>query len=118
MNTKHELNQLNRIEEFAPIFTVNDHKIYFLIKRIFDLAITLSALIILLPIILLISILIALDSKGPIFFIQERVGSKRKHNKGEVYWQPVIFNCLKFRTMKRDADESIQLPLRCQQGAI
>ena len=71
MNTKHELNQLNRIEEFAPIFTVNDHKIYFLIKRIFDLAITLSALIILLPIILLISILIALDSEGPIFLFKK-----------------------------------------------
>jgi lipopolysaccharide/colanic/teichoic acid biosynthesis glycosyltransferase len=68
---------------------------------------TLSALVILLPIILLLSILIALDSEGPIFFIQERVGSKRKHNKGGAYWQPVRFNCFKFRTMKSGADESI-----------
>jgi sugar transferase (PEP-CTERM system associated) len=52
------------------------------------------ALVCLSPLILLISLLIKLDSRGPVFFRQERVGENGK----------VFFIC-KFRSMYRDAEE-------------
>ena len=62
-------------------------------KRIFDLVTALIALIISSPVFLLTAIAIKLDSSGPIFFVQERVGlSKRR------------FRMIKFRTMSVDAE--------------
>jgi exopolysaccharide biosynthesis polyprenyl glycosylphosphotransferase len=62
-------------------------------KRIFDLAVALIMLVFCAPIFLLTAIAIKLDSRGPIFFVQERVGlSKRR------------FRMLKFRTMGIDAE--------------
>ncbi|MGB9794637.1 sugar transferase, partial [Caldisericum exile] len=42
------------------------------IKEIFDKVVSFFALIILLPLFLFVAILIKLDSKGPVFFLQER----------------------------------------------
>lgn len=66
----------------------------YLIKRILDFIISLIALIILLPVFLIIGIAIKLDSKGPIFFKQERLGKD-----GEVF---LIY---KFRTMVDNAEK-------------
>ncbi|ULC58258.1 sugar transferase [Flaviramulus sp. BrNp1-15] len=60
-----------------------------MIKRSFDVVFSLIGLIVLSPILLIIAILIKLDSKGPVLFIQGRVG---KNNKD--------FNIYKFRTMR------------------
>ena len=60
-----------------------------MLKRCFDLLFSILGLIVLFPILLLISICIILDSKGPILFIQGRVG---KNN--------IDFNIYKFRTMR------------------
>ena len=57
-------------------------------KRIFDLFSSAVGLIILSPLFLLIAILIKLDSTGPVFFKQKRIGLKGK-----------MFNIYKFRTM-------------------
>ncbi|MCR2045370.1 sugar transferase [Anaerosalibacter massiliensis] len=65
-----------------------------LIKRIIDFVLSLIALIILSPILLIIAIIIKLDSKGPVFFKQERLGRN-----GEVF---LIY---KFRTMIPDAEK-------------
>ncbi|MEM2929046.1 MAG: sugar transferase [Nitrososphaerota archaeon] len=64
------------------------------IKEVFDKIISFFLLIILSPLLLIISILIKLDSKGPVFFIQERVGKNGK-----------IFKIIKFRTMFVGAEE-------------
>lgn len=64
------------------------------IKRIFDFALSLISLIILLPILLIISIIIKLDSKGPVFFKQERLGKNGK-----------VFLIYKFRTMVDNAED-------------
>ena len=45
-----------------------------MIKRIFDLFFSISGVIILMPIFLIVSILIKLDSNGPVLFLQNRVG--------------------------------------------
>jgi len=64
------------------------------IKRVMDIVLSLIALIILSPVMILIAILIKLTSPGPIFFVQERCGLN-----GET------FNMLKFRTMRVDAEK-------------
>lgn len=60
-------------------------------KRIIDVVLALLGLIILSPMFLIIILAIKLDSKGPIFFKQRRVGKNKK-----------IFKIYKFRTMKVD----------------
>jgi Undecaprenyl-phosphate glucose phosphotransferase len=57
-------------------------------KRMFDLALAAGALFLLTPLLLLVAILIKLDSRGPIFFVQRRYGFNQ---------QP--FRIIKFRTM-------------------
>ena len=64
-----------------------------LLKRIFDLLITLLAIILLLPLFAVIVIAIKISSKGPAIFKQERVGKNGK---------PFMF--YKFRTMRVDVD--------------
>ena len=72
----------------------NDKNLCFSIKRISDVIISLISLIILFPIFTIAGILIKLDSKGPIFFIQERVGENGK-----------IFKIYKFRTMVTNSEK-------------
>ncbi|MBA7512833.1 UDP-N-acetylgalactosamine-undecaprenyl-phosphate N-acetylgalactosaminephosphotransferase [subsurface metagenome] len=60
----------------------------FFLKKIIDVVISGIALVILLPIFVLIGIFIKLDSKGPVFFVQERVGKDNK-----------TFMVYKFRSM-------------------
>jgi len=64
------------------------------LKRIIDVVISGIGLIILFPIFVIIGILIKLDSKGPIFFIQERAGKDGK-----------IFKAYKLRTMVENAEK-------------
>lgn len=64
---------------------------YLFIKRIIDIILSLLGLIILSPLFLLISILIKINSRGPILFKQKRIGKYKKH-----------FYILKFRTMRID----------------
>ena len=61
-------------------------------KRAFDLASSVSGLIILSPLFIFISIWVKTSSKGPIFFVQKRVGKDFKD-----------FNLYKFRSMVADA---------------
>lgn len=65
-----------------------------LFKRLFDIIFSLILLVILSPVMLIISILIKLDSKGPVFFRQERIAQYGK-----------TFRIFKFRTMVQNADK-------------
>lgn len=69
-------------------------------KRIFDIIFSIIGLVIFLPILLIIAILIKLDSKGPVFFVQARVGKQNKD-----------FNIYKFRTMRIESDKKGLLTL-------
>ncbi|RKX24296.1 MAG: hypothetical protein DRP45_08535 [Candidatus Zixiibacteriota bacterium] len=64
-----------------------------IIKRIFDLVISILSLILFLPIMLFIAIVIRLDSPGPAIFRQQRVGEN-----GRLFWM------YKFRSMIADAE--------------
>ncbi|MEY8292023.1 sugar transferase [Carnobacteriaceae bacterium 52-44] len=69
-------------------------KFQLLIKQIFDFIASLIGIIILLPLFLILTILIKANSRGPVFFLQERLGKKGK-----------IFKIIKFRTMIVDAEK-------------
>ena len=66
------------------------------IKRIIDFSVSLCGLIVLSPVFLVLCLWIKLDSKGPIFFKQKRVGIHKTH-----------FNILKFRTMYIDTPKDM-----------
>ena len=66
------------------------------LKRTCDLVISAAAIIVLLPLWLLISVLIKLDSRGPVFYTQERVGMDGR-----------LFLLYKFRTMEAGADSEL-----------
>jgi lipopolysaccharide/colanic/teichoic acid biosynthesis glycosyltransferase len=68
-----------------------------LAKRSMDLAGSFLGLFLLSPVLAVIALLIRLDSRGPIFFRQERMGLG-----GRVFW------CLKFRTMVPDAEQRLR----------
>jgi len=84
-----------------------DRKSYFTFKRILDFTIAFFLLILASPVMIVTAILIFIYSPGPIFFIQERVGAKKRYKNGRLYWEKVPFYCYKFRTMKINADSSI-----------
>jgi undecaprenyl phosphate N,N'-diacetylbacillosamine 1-phosphate transferase len=69
-------------------------KLNLLIKRFIDIFVSLIAIIILFPILIIIALSIKLTSKGPVIFKQERLGKDGK-----------IFNILKFRTMIVNAEK-------------
>lgn len=71
------------------------------IKRGFDLLLSLIFFLIALPFFIISTILIKIDSRGPIFYIQKRIGKGGK-----------LFPCIKFRTMYVDADERFKKFLR------
>jgi exopolysaccharide biosynthesis polyprenyl glycosylphosphotransferase len=64
-----------------------------LAKRIVDVVFSALVLLILSPLMMLISLAIKIDSRGPIFYYSERIGKKGR-----------VFRCTKFRTMVRDAE--------------
>lgn len=67
-------------------------------KRLFDIVVSLIALVVLFPLLLAIALLVALTSRGGAFFGQVRVGRGGKE-----------FRLLKFRTMRPDSERTGQL---------
>ncbi len=64
------------------------------IKRLLDIVISATALILLSPFMLIIYLLVRINLGSPVFFLQERVGKDNK-----------IFKMIKFRTMKNSTDK-------------
>ena len=65
-----------KVKEYYDI--ISKKKISLVMKRIFDIFFSLVLLIILSPILLILAILIKIDSKGPVFYRQERVTTNGK----------------------------------------
>lgn len=76
---------------FAPV-AFDSSKL--LLKRLFDIVAVMLAMPLLVPLLLLIALMVKLDSKGPVFFVQQRVGLRKRK-----------FNMFKFRTMYVGSDE-------------
>lgn len=90
-----ELPDFMRTEAVRPYYDIlSGKKGTLAAKRAFDLVMALFLLILLSPVMLVIAVAVKLDSKGEIFFRQERVTQYGK-----------IFKIYKFRTMVKDADK-------------
>ena len=66
------------------------------IKRILDIMLSLLGILLLSPVWLLIMLAIKVNSRGPVFFIQKRVGYQKR-----------FFNIYKFRTMRSDTPKDV-----------
>lgn len=66
-------------------------------KRSFDILVSLGAILVLLPFLLVVALIIRLESPGPIIYKSKRVGSNY-----------IIFDFLKFRSMYKDADQRLK----------
>jgi len=75
--------------------------------RAFDIIISLSILLVFSPFFFLISLVIPLDSRGPVFFIQSRVGKNGKD-----------FSLIKFRTMRKGAQQQGLLTVGARDNRI
>src|SRR5882724_10662564 len=88
--------------EKKPDFDLDDKSQYFALKRIFDIVISFIFIVAVLSWLApIIALLIIIDSGGPVFFFQKRVGKRGS-----------VFICYKFRTMilNSDADRLQALP--------
>lgn len=86
------------VEEFEglPIITLSGSPMYgwnTIIKRTFDLGIGVPALVLCLPVFVVLALLVKLTSRGPVFYVQERMGFDGR-----------VFGMVKFRTMQVDAE--------------
>src|ERR1035437_8338687 len=78
-----------------------------MLKRVFDIAFSLTGILILIPFFLLFAILIIIDSGYPVFYSQTRVGMNE-----------FDFPRLKFRTMKKDSDKKGLLTIGAKDSRI
>lgn len=84
-----------RIPEVRPYYEILCQKrVSLLLKRIFDVIVSLVMLILLSPVFLMLAIAVKIDSSGPVFYRQVRVTQYGKE-----------FRIFKFRTMVADADK-------------
>lgn len=84
-----------QIPEVRPYWEILRKKNFSLFwKRVFDIVVSGLMLLILLPFFLILSLAIVIDSRGGVFYRQERVTQYGKH-----------FRIFKFRTMVKDADK-------------
>jgi len=95
---------LRKWDKLPPEMRIPEVKVYYdilkkrkfslLMKRLFDIVVTLTLLILLSPVFAILAIAIKLDSKGPVFYRQTRVTRYGKE-----------FRIFKFRSMVTDADK-------------
>ena len=84
--------QIDAVRPYWEILRRKSLSLFF--KRIFDILVSSVSLILLSPLFLVLAIAIKVDSRGPVFFRQERVTQYGR-----------IFRIHKFRSMVRDADK-------------
>jgi lipopolysaccharide/colanic/teichoic acid biosynthesis glycosyltransferase len=78
-----------------------------MLKRTFDLIASFAGIILLSPFMLIVAIMVKVDSRGPVFYEQERVGK-----------DGVLFKLLKFRTMHQNADKLTAITVGARDSRI
>ena len=84
-----------------------NRELYFLSKRLIDVVLSAVLLVLLAPLLCLIAVAIKLDGAGPVLFVQDRVGARRRVTGRRTTWEIGRFPCLKFRSMVAGADETV-----------
>lgn len=102
MRTSREIHKNDFFREYTTtisidnqFFTRKKSVLYPILKRTIDLLVSVIGLLLSIPIIILIGIAIKLESSGPVFYIQDRVGLNGKY-----------FKIYKFRSMYIDAEKN------------
>ena len=84
-----------QLDEVKPYYEIlKKKKMSLILKRAFDIVVSLIMLVMLLPVFIFLGIAIKIDSKGPVFFRQERITQYGK-----------TFKIFKFRTMVNNAEK-------------
>lgn len=78
-----------------------------MLKRLFDFVASSIGLLILFPFFLLIALLVKVDSTGPVFYLQERVGKDK-----------ILFKLFKFRTMRVGSDKAAAITVGARDSRI
>lgn len=90
------LPEFMRTKEVRPYYeALKKRKCMLLVKRVFDFAISSAMLVVLAPVFLALAVWIKIDSKGTVFYRQERVTQYGR-----------IFKIYKFRSMVQNADRA------------
>jgi lipopolysaccharide/colanic/teichoic acid biosynthesis glycosyltransferase len=97
------------VQTTTPTVERKPSRLYFMIKRAIDLAVSGTALIVLSPLMLAIAVLIRLDSPGGAVFAQQRVGVRVKVRRGQKLWEIKPFIVYKFRTMHQDSRSDLHM---------
>ena len=84
--------QTEEVKKYYDILSKKKGSLF--LKRVFDVTVSLIMLIILLPVFIILGIAIKIDSKGPVFFRQERITQYGR-----------TFRIFKFRTMVNNAEK-------------
>jgi exopolysaccharide biosynthesis polyprenyl glycosylphosphotransferase len=77
-----------------PLHSGHVPELELIFKRILDVIFSFVMLVLLAPTFLVIAVAIKIDSRGPVFYLSERIGKKGR-----------VFRCIKFRTMVPDAEK-------------
>lgn len=95
MRKWNELPEFMKNEEVKTYYNIlQKKKTSLMLKRVFDIIVSILMIILLSPVLIAISIWIKLDSKGPVFYRQERITQYGR-----------VFRIFKFRTMVTGADK-------------
>jgi len=97
VKTEIQANQSSEQTEKATTYKLTPmQKFYRFAKAVVEALIALIGLIVLIPVFVIVAIAIKIDSRGPVFFVQKRIGKNGK-----------LFNCLKFRSMATNARHDV-----------
>ena len=95
MRKWNELPEFMKNEEVKKYYNIlQKKKASLMLKRVFDIIVSILMIILLSPVLIAVSIWIKLDSKGPVFYRQERITQYGR-----------VFRIFKFRTMVTGADK-------------
>mgnify|MGYP000865982770 CR=1 FL=1 len=82
-------------------------KTFNMLKRLFDFVASSIGLLILFPFFILLALLVKVDSTGPVFYLQERVGKDK-----------ILFKLFKFRTMRVGSDKAAAITIGARDSRI
>ena len=94
--TEFQLKTLNKSKGYS-IVDIPSNNLFLILKTMGDIYFSVLAMIVFLPVFLLIGLIIKIGSKGPVIFVQERIGLRGRK-----------FKLYKFRTMVVDAEEQLK----------
>ena len=91
----------------AEGFSAASRTFYPFAKRTTDVVLTTVLLTVLAPLLAITAVAVKLDSRGPVLFSQERIGTRRVRQDGRTRWRLERFKLYKFRSMIVDADPGV-----------